>query len=235
MAKLYFTGKIDPSLTPASASLRLAQLFKTNDTSPFATWFTGNPVIIKDNIDLTSAQQYQTLFAQQGIFLEISKPELNPQLNAIPPLGINNPNNPSPSGFYPATNNYSSAYADENILEDDDNDEDLSFWAKVWKNYFSPKGRITRFQYWSRALAIPLVTFFTVFILIFLAGLLGISTNSGLAILIAFIPIIASIIIGLISNHALMSKRLHDSDFTGWWSILIYIPFVNFFIIYLRF
>ena len=91
-----------------------------------------------------------------------------------------------------------------------------------WQFYFSPSGRISRSQYWLRFMLPYFVITFVLQIMVaasgknsMLAGVIGvILTLFGLA---AFWPSIAILI-----------KRIHDRNKSGWLSLALYIPLLLF-------
>jgi uncharacterized membrane protein YhaH (DUF805 family) len=102
---------------------------------------------------------------------------------------------------------------------------EMNAYLDAMKNYANFSGRSTRSQYWM---------FTLVYIALFIIGLIidvalgfnigsfaarGIATKSGspIAGLIVFIHLLPSI--------AILVRRLHDIDKSGWWMLICIIPF----------
>jgi uncharacterized membrane protein YhaH (DUF805 family) len=54
--------------------------------------------------------------------------------------------------------------------------------------------------------------------------------SPGLQPLFQGLSVLAAVIIGLI-GLALTIARFHDAGFSGWWSLLVFIPIVNLFVV----
>ncbi len=83
----------------------------------------------------------------------------------------------------------------------------------ITKKYFCFKGRARRKEYWS----FILFNFLISFALAFIIGFIGTSASnvSGINILISIIKLAL-----LIPGYAVLFRRLHDVNFSGWWAIL---------------
>jgi uncharacterized membrane protein YhaH (DUF805 family) len=85
--------------------------------------------------------------------------------------------------------------------------------------YFSPRGRVSRAQYWLRYF----LPFFVIAVVLRLAGLIhGESGREGgpiLAVLVLFY------LAALWPGIAILVKRMHDRAKSGWLVLLLYIPF----------
>lgn len=106
---------------------------------------------------------------------------------------------------------------------------------KILTTYFSAKGRLRRLPYFLYSLGIG--------VLYLLIGLgLGMlmpeqedQIGNGTAIMIVLL-ILVFVILATYASFVLIIKRFHDLDKSGWMSLLMIIPMVNFFAgIYLLF
>jgi uncharacterized membrane protein YhaH (DUF805 family) len=87
-----------------------------------------------------------------------------------------------------------------------------------WDFYFSPSGRISRSQYWLR-LVLP---YFAIsFVLQIVAEMTGEGSvvNSVASLLLTVFWLVA-----LWPSIALLVKRIHDRDKTGWLCLVLYLP-----------
>jgi uncharacterized membrane protein YhaH (DUF805 family) len=100
----------------------------------------------------------------------------------------------------------------------------MNEFLKVVKNYVGFSGRAGRREYWM---------FFLVYILIYF----------GLAILTAIMPNMLAKLLGLVTvvfavglfipSVAVGVRRLHDTDHSGWWMLLMIVPLAGLYILYL--
>lgn len=89
----------------------------------------------------------------------------------------------------------------------------MEFFIRAYKNYANFSGRDSRQQYWMFYLFYMIGAFVLGFIdgLIGTGGLLG-----GIFILASIIPVIA-----------IATRRLHDTDRSGWWQLILFIPLIG--------
>ncbi|HEX7928459.1 MAG TPA: DUF805 domain-containing protein [bacterium] len=94
----------------------------------------------------------------------------------------------------------------------------MAYYVDAWRNYLNFTGRATRSHYW----IFLLFNLAAVFVLAFVDGMLGLMVSgstgvfSGLYILAAIIPGLA---VGI--------RRLHDTGRSGWWFLIVFVPFVG--------
>lgn len=94
-----------------------------------------------------------------------------------------------------------------------------------WQFYFSPSGRISRSQYWLRFMVPYLAIFYGLY---FTMKVLGeestghtvVSAIQTIFVLVAFWPSIAILV-----------KRIHDRNKSGWLCLALYVPVVLFFVL----
>ena len=89
----------------------------------------------------------------------------------------------------------------------------ISFYLQLWNRSLDFSGRSTRANYWWAVLAQAIVNFI----------LLVIGAAFHPLLIISFIYEIIAVIPGL----ALTFRRLHDTNRSGWWLLLSFIPFVS--------
>ena len=87
-----------------------------------------------------------------------------------------------------------------------------------WPFYFSLNGRISRSQYWLRFVVPYLVIYFALQIVGAIAG-----SGSNLNIAISITIMIFSLVM-LWPSLAILVKRIHDRNKSGWWCLFLYIP-----------
>lgn len=100
----------------------------------------------------------------------------------------------------------------------------MNEFLKVVKNYVGFSGRAGRREYWM---------FVLVYMLIYI----------GLAILTAIMPNMLAKLLGLVTlvfavgllipSIAAGVRRLHDSDHSGWWMLLMLVPLAGLYVLYL--
>lgn len=89
---------------------------------------------------------------------------------------------------------------------------------KFTKFYFSSKEEIGRTHYFLGKISIVLFFIFTHFLL---NGFSLYSRDSRMLAAIFGIFILILFTLGVVSGVTLISRRLHDMGYSGWWSILI--------------
>lgn len=95
----------------------------------------------------------------------------------------------------------------------------MEHFTSAWKRAFDYTGRDTRTQYWMFFL------FNLIAMVIFTVGdLIMFGTENGL---LSTVYSIASIFPGL----AAAARRLHDTDRSGWWQLLAFVPIVGLIIV----
>ena len=93
--------------------------------------------------------------------------------------------------------------------------------------FFSWQGRLNRRPYFFRGLALSM----PVYLLYKLPKAWGVSLSAPVSLLFSLI-ILAALVLGIFQ----IIKRLHDLDKSGWYSLLMIIPFLNFLVgLYLTF
>lgn len=115
-------------------------------------------------------------------------------------------------------------------------------YKSYWKNYFNFKERTSRKDYWLVVLMNFIVTFALFFIIGFIMGLLGkempaLSATATYEEIMTFymeflkspvgiLTIIWSLA-NLIPGIAIVVRRLHDANFSGWFYLLVFIPYIG--------
>ena len=105
-----------------------------------------------------------------------------------------------------------------------------------WKNlYLSFEGRANRQPFWLGLLALVVVQWIVMFIVAMLLGVsLMPSVDPNIApeaaasmMMTAMIPIWIVSLLFLYPALAVYTKRWHDRDKSGWWTLIIFVPFIG--------
>lgn len=91
----------------------------------------------------------------------------------------------------------------------------------VYRNYATFDGRAPRSEYWWFQL------FFLAVLLgiAFLGGFLGVASRSSAMSGVVGLGAVVFALGSLIPSLAVTSRRLHDSEKSGWWLLLVFVPF----------
>lgn len=103
------------------------------------------------------------------------------------------------------------------------------------KFLFTVRYRLNRIQFIIPYLILALIQSITTFLIFFSFYLyfnIGVSVSSGIHLTVIPIYFIISVIL-LIGNISLSIKRLHDSNHSGWWILLAFLPVANLYLMYL--
>lgn len=84
---IYLTGRLAPGLTPAAASERLAQLFRSTPES-MRSLVSGKPQLLKKAVDQATAQKYRETLQRAGLEVAIQAAEVTASAaeSASPPI-----------------------------------------------------------------------------------------------------------------------------------------------------
>lgn len=96
----------------------------------------------------------------------------------------------------------------------------MNHYLNVWKKYAQFKGRANRKQFWCFALINSIVIFIltcTDMLLSLYNPTICIGLLSGLYLLAVMIP-----------NLAVIVRRLHDINKSGWWYLISLLPYIGF-------
>lgn len=99
----------------------------------------------------------------------------------------------------------------------------MNVYSRAWKNYFNFADRANRTEYWLFVL-INLVISLAVLLI---GGLLGKSIGLALYWLFTMATLIPSL--------SLCVRRLHDTNRSGWWFLIVLVPFVGGIILFILF
>ena len=101
-------------------------------------------------------------------------------------------------------------------------------WAvRPLKHYADFEGRAPRSEYWWFQL-FQWIGYFAAIILLFTGlGAAGETGEVGTAFWIAMIVIMVAVIGLFLPNLAVMVRRLHDQDLSGWLVLVFFIPYVG--------
>ena len=95
----------------------------------------------------------------------------------------------------------------------------MSWYLEAFKKYAVFSGRSRRKEYWSFVL-------FNIIVSIVLAGIDALLGTFSSASNIGLLSGIYSLAV-LIPTLALTVRRLHDTDRTGWWILIVLVPFIG--------
>lgn len=104
------------------------------------------------------------------------------------------------------------------------------------KNYVNFAGRASRGDYWWYILGYVIVVVILAIVdtTVFGGGQTTMDTTEGMNVSYNAGPLAAIWIIGnIIPLISIAIRRLHDSDRSGWFYLLVLIPLVNFYVLYL--
>jgi len=92
----------------------------------------------------------------------------------------------------------------------------------VYRNYATFDGRAPRSEYWWFQLFNVLVT-----LAIYAAGIAvaAVSRNAGFGLIL--VAAIVYAVLTFVPSLAVTVRRLHDSDKSGWWLLIVFIPYVG--------
>lgn len=103
----------------------------------------------------------------------------------------------------------------------------FDWWKKVvLKNYANFEGRARRKEYWS----FQLVNFIIIIPIYVLFVIMMLNSETGEPSALSFIPLILMFIFGfslLLPSIAVAIRRLHDTNKSGWYLLLSFIPVVS--------
>lgn len=88
----------------------------------------------------------------------------------------------------------------------------MNYYLGVWKNYAGFGGRARRAEYWQ----------FALFNIIALIVLLVVDAAIGTSI-----PYVLYAVASLVPSLAVGARRLHDTDRSGWWLLIVLVPLVG--------
>jgi uncharacterized membrane protein YhaH (DUF805 family) len=94
----------------------------------------------------------------------------------------------------------------------------MEWYLKVLKNYVGFSGRARRKEYW-------MFTLFNLIALVVMSVLdrmLGLAGEAGVGILYTVYALAV-----LLPSLAVSVRRLHDIDKSGWWMLLVLVPFIG--------
>ena len=114
-------------------------------------------------------------------------------------------------------------------------------YKSYWKNYFNFKERTSRKDYWLVVLMNIIVTFVLFFIIGLIMGLIGkempaLTGTTPDAVMTYYMEFLKSPVgilaliwslANLIPGIAIVVRRLHDANFSGWFYLLAFIPYVG--------
>jgi uncharacterized membrane protein YhaH (DUF805 family) len=91
----------------------------------------------------------------------------------------------------------------------------MDWYLAVMKNYTGFTGRARRKEYWMFVLIYILIAL----IVGAIGGILGPKIANALIMILSLVHLLPSIAVGI--------RRLHDTDRSGWWLLLSFVPLAN--------
>ena len=98
----------------------------------------------------------------------------------------------------------------------------MNWYLKVLKQYFDFNGRARRKEYWMFLLFNVIVSF----VLGIVDGILGMKTGSGFGVLGGLYTLAV-----LLPSLGVTVRRLHDTDRSGWWVLIGFVPIIGFIVL----
>ncbi|EHM49525.1 MAG: DUF805 domain-containing protein [Yokenella regensburgei] len=98
----------------------------------------------------------------------------------------------------------------------------MDWYLKVLKNYIGFGGRARRKEYWM----FVLVSFILAAVISIIDRILGWEHSNGEGVLTTIYGLLV-----LIPSWAVQFRRLHDTDRTAWWLLLLLIPIIGWIVI----
>lgn len=90
--------------------------------------------------------------------------------------------------------------------------------SEAWRKYAEFNGRAVRREYWGFVLLVALVSIVTALIDFSIGlGFAGYGPATIIMLLVLAVP-----------GVAVTARRLHDFDFSGWWMLMGFVPYVGF-------
>lgn len=102
--------------------------------------------------------------------------------------------------------------------------------AGLKEKFLTFKGRLNRKAYFIRMFYLNVVNFILYFLTTFICTLADVSEEVTL-----IVPALIIIVVMLIPGSSLVIRRLHDLDKSGWFYLIMCVPIVNFYVLYLLF
>ena len=94
----------------------------------------------------------------------------------------------------------------------------MNWYLEVWKKYAVFSGRARRKEYWMFILFNIIISF----LIGFVAGIVGMAIDVNLEFLSAIYGLAI-----LIPSIAVTVRRLHDTDRSGWWLFIAFVPIIG--------
>ncbi len=102
----------------------------------------------------------------------------------------------------------------------------MDWYLKVIKEYFNFSGRARRKEFWMFMLFHYIFLFAIMFSMFFSADQMGFEPNSILVILL-----LVYVFGTLIPSLAVTVRRLHDTNKSGWWILINFLPYIGGFVL----
>lgn len=111
----------------------------------------------------------------------------------------------------------------------------MEWYLKVMRdNYANFKGRARRKEYWMYTL---IFTVLLIALMTIMFSVLSFSDETGIetgpSVYLTVILVIVFLFAHLIPSIALTVRRLHDTGKSGWWYLIVFVPYLGNFVIFI--
>ncbi len=204
--KIVFDGALLPGVDITTATLNLAQLFKS-DVAAIERLFSGKPVALKRDLSHADAQTYLNALSKTGIDARI---EAEPSIE----LNLTDVHESPPPYTAPALSDNESPYSPPRAPVG----EALPEFSEL--RVFGVQGRIGRLRYLAWSLVALLI-------IGAIAGIFGLSLLAGDQMVLSVIVCVVAFMAYLYINVTISVQRLHDLGGSGWLWFLNLVPFIG--------
>jgi uncharacterized membrane protein YhaH (DUF805 family) len=95
----------------------------------------------------------------------------------------------------------------------------MNYYLEAFRKYAEFSGRARRSEYWFFTLFNVLITLVLALLGANLVRLLGLNSNGSLGLAYLYL------LVALLPTVAVSVRRLHDIGLSGWWYLLVFVPF----------
>jgi uncharacterized membrane protein YhaH (DUF805 family) len=95
----------------------------------------------------------------------------------------------------------------------------MNYYLEVLRKYADFSGRARRSEYWFFTLFNVLITIVLALLGLNLVRLLGLNANGALGLAYLYL------LVTLLPTLAVSVRRLHDIGLSGWWYLIVFVPF----------
>ncbi|MGW4095987.1 DUF805 domain-containing protein [Mycobacterium sp. NPDC004974] len=92
--------------------------------------------------------------------------------------------------------------------------------SRFFRSYARFTGRASRSEYWWVQLAVAVVAFFCV-------AIVAVAGDPSALGRMSLVPVVVFVLVCAVPSWALLVRRLHDADLSGWLSLLFLLPYIG--------